>query len=188
MVHSPLAVANYFVQKSLDTGIVITPMKLVKLAYIAHGWHLAVKNEELVGEAVEAWKFGPVIPSVYHKFKGFGNCQIKSLAGDVHFIGDKQNNLTFIIPQIQNVDTIEFLNVIWNQYHHFDGLQLSTLTHESNTPWDIVFNNPENKNKKGIIIPNAIIREHYNEKMNANKQSSNHQKQGLKRKEPEYQS
>ncbi len=47
-----LAVANFFVEKSISTGIELTPMKVIKMVYIAHGWHLAIKNSPLIAEAV----------------------------------------------------------------------------------------------------------------------------------------
>ncbi|QLH42366.1 MAG: DUF4065 domain-containing protein [Coxiellaceae bacterium] len=57
-------------------------MKLAKLIYVAHGWSLALNDVPLIDEAVQAWKFGPVIESVYHEFKHFGNDVINSLAID----------------------------------------------------------------------------------------------------------
>jgi uncharacterized phage-associated protein len=54
-----------------------------------------------------------------------------------------------------------FLNKIWEVYGKFNGLQLSTLTHQPDTPWDIVWNKRGGKSKKAVIIPNDLIREHY---------------------------
>jgi uncharacterized phage-associated protein len=55
-------------------------MKLIKTVFIAHGFYLASKDKPLVNEFVQAWKYGPVIDSVYHEFKGLGHKPIKFLA------------------------------------------------------------------------------------------------------------
>lgn len=44
-------------------------MQVIKMAHIAHGYSLAIHNEPLVDEAVEAWKYGPVVPSLYYRAK-----------------------------------------------------------------------------------------------------------------------
>jgi len=75
-MENSLAVANYFITKANDEGTELTPMKLIKLVYIAHGWHLGLKNESLIDEGVQAWKYGPVIKSVYDEFKGYKNGQV----------------------------------------------------------------------------------------------------------------
>ena len=57
----PKAVANKFLELGERDGVSdITPMKLLKLVYIAHGWHLALSEgkKPLVNEASEAWKYG----------------------------------------------------------------------------------------------------------------------------------
>ena len=52
-------------------------MKLIKLVYIAHGWHLALENgKSLISEAVMAWKYGHVINSLYQKLKRYGSQDI----------------------------------------------------------------------------------------------------------------
>ena len=163
-MESALAVANFFVDQSLNTGEELTPIKLIKLVYISHGWHLAAKDDELLSEAVEAWQYGPVVPSVYHKFKAYGNGQIKAFANEVH-------GQSFYVPKVNKEETVNFLQEIWDQYKQYDGLQLSTLTHLPDTPWHIVYNNPVNKAKKGVIIPNNLIKEHYKEKLNANRKA-----------------
>ncbi|HKP32593.1 MAG TPA: type II toxin-antitoxin system antitoxin SocA domain-containing protein [Chitinophagaceae bacterium] len=161
---NPLAIANYFVGKSLDTGEELTVLKLVKLVYISHGWYLAWKNEDLLSHAVEAWQYGPVVPVVYHRFKEFGDSQIKEFADDVR-------TLSFYVPRIEDAEIAGFLDNIWDEYKQYNGLQLSTLTHLKGTPWDIVYNDPKNKDKRGVIIPNNLIKEHYLQKLNANRLS-----------------
>jgi uncharacterized phage-associated protein len=75
-MYDAIAIANYFIEKSLATGKRLTPMQLVKLVYIAHGWYLARTGKPLLADAVQAWQFGPVIPTLYHEFKQFRDGQI----------------------------------------------------------------------------------------------------------------
>jgi len=57
MTCSAIAVANHFIQEHPGE---ITHLKLQKLVYISHGWHLGIfRKEELVeDELAEAWKHG----------------------------------------------------------------------------------------------------------------------------------
>jgi uncharacterized phage-associated protein len=162
-MENPIAVANFFIGKSLDSGIELTPMKLLKLVYISHGWYLAIKNEDLLSRAVEAWRYGPVVPPVYHKVKDYGDAQITS------YVQEMAGLNRYYTPLVENTETKEFLEEVWDQYKIFNGLELSTLTHMIGTPWYVVFNDPKNKNKKGVIIPNDLIKQHYTEKLNANR-------------------
>ena len=55
------AIANYFLDRGEGEDILISPMKVIKLSYLAHGWYLAfTDNNTLVNEDVEAWDHGPV--------------------------------------------------------------------------------------------------------------------------------
>ena len=73
---TPIQIANYFIKSSFRTGDELTPMKLIKLTYIAHGWHLGLYDSELIDEPVYAWKYGPVVQSIYQDFKWYGDNQI----------------------------------------------------------------------------------------------------------------
>lgn len=154
-MHNPILIANYFLTKSFQTGKEITPMKLVKLVYIAHGWHLGLYNSPLINEPVQAWKYGTVIGSVYHAFKDYSNDPITQYAP----IPDQES----LSPGLK-----QFLDRIWEVYSKFDGLQLSTMTHQPNTPWDIVWNKEGGKAKRAVIIGTDVITEHYKSKMNDN--------------------
>lgn len=149
-----LAVANFFVEKSIDGGVELTPMKLIKLVYIAHGWHLAINKEPLISEAVQAWKYGPVVRSVYDQFKGFRDGQVTQMA-QVFANGE------FIAPRVSDDNTKAFLQSVWSAYCHFSGWQLSAITHEPNTPWDKTWNANGGSDQTGAVIPNETILQHY---------------------------
>ena len=75
MKDNALSIANYFIDLANEDNEPIRPLKLMKLVYIAYGYALALLNRSIIDyrfDKVEAWKFGPVIPSVYHSFKIYG--------------------------------------------------------------------------------------------------------------------
>ena len=155
-----LAVANFFVSKAHQEGREITPMKVIKLTYIAHGWKLGLEGNPLIRESIEAWKYGPVIRSLYDVFRAYGSGAIKHLAsswtpggfGVVHVPAGDAN--------------IPLLDRIWQVYGHFTGGQLSTLTHQEDTPWHDIWEHEGGKNVLGAVIPDDKIREHYEQKRN----------------------
>lgn len=162
-MENALAVANYFLGKSFETGEPVTPMKLVKLVYIAHGWHLALTGRPLIAEPVQAWKYGPVIDQVYHRFKKFGGDPIIEQA---HFLTPGGQTQYF---QLNDFTAKDILDRVWEVYSNYDGVQLSALTHQSGTPWDVVWNGGEGTKREGVMIPNELIRQHYAEKADANR-------------------
>ena len=67
-------IADYFLamQNALATSAPINNMKMQKLCYYAQGFALAKLKQPLFFEHIEAWKHGPVVPSLWHKYKDFG--------------------------------------------------------------------------------------------------------------------
>lgn len=155
-MESPIAIANYFINKSGEKGQEITSMKLIKLVYISHGWHLALYGAPLVQEDIQAWKYGPVVKSVYEETKRFGRYPITELFSDS----------TGKCPLPNNSEVCRFLDKIWEVYGKFNGLQLSALTHEKGTPWDIAWNEKSGHKYNSFKIDNELIRNHYKAKLN----------------------
>ena len=61
-------IADYLIAFSHSVGDPISNLKLQKLLYYAQAWYLALHNEPLFPESIEAWVHGPAVPPVY------GNC------------------------------------------------------------------------------------------------------------------
>ena len=49
----------------------ISNLKLQKLLYYAQGCTLALKNAPLFDDPIVAWQHGPVVESIYHKYKSY---------------------------------------------------------------------------------------------------------------------
>lgn len=139
-----LAIANFFIRKSLKENMPITQIKLQKLLYFAHGFYLVLKETPLVIEQIEAWHYGPVIPSIYHKFKKWNNRPIKDVS--IYL------NENAIIKE----DDIDFLNLVWHKFSHYTASQLVELSHEKNGPWHLAVQ--KSKILVGCIVPNISMR------------------------------
>ncbi|MFK5281891.1 Panacea domain-containing protein, partial [Lacticaseibacillus paracasei] len=61
--------ARYFLSKQDQEEPDISNLKLLKLLYYAQGTCLALLDRPLFSETIEAWRHGPVVPSVYQAFK-----------------------------------------------------------------------------------------------------------------------
>ena len=143
--HSAASIAAYILGQSAKLNRSITPLKLLKLAYIAHGWMLGMCGRPLIKDEIEAWKYGPVIPSLYHSIKDFRGSQVPvdhfSSAADVQFDAQEES----------------ILQQVTQKYGQFTAIQLSQLTHQDESPWDRVYYNVTGSR----IIPNDLIENYY---------------------------
>jgi uncharacterized phage-associated protein len=151
-----MAVANWFVDHVPD----ISPLKLQKLIYFAHGWHLALRDQPLIDEYIEAWDYGPVVPSVYHEFKEFGNRPINIPGTAIERIGDTKFRI--ITPRLspeshQSVEAL--LKKIDEVYGGYSALRLSADTHKVGTPWEET--RKSQPNRKGVDIPDELIQAYF---------------------------
>lgn len=148
------AIANYFIEKAIQENKPIDQMKVQKLVYFAHGWHLAMTDQPLLTEAIEAWRFGPVIPSLYHALKYSGNKNITKLVKlhDGELIQRIESNQT---------ELRLFLDKVWSLYSEFSGIELSNMTHENGTPWARVAHEFKHHIPLNKILDNELIREFF---------------------------
>lgn len=137
-------VANEFLRIARNNGRTLTNMQVQKLVYIAHGYALAIYGPALVNQIVEAWRYGPVIPTLYTALREYGagvvTGPVATLSRDS--ISDAHRSL---------------LSTVHSAYGRFSGPQLSTMTHKAGTPWAEVYR----PNVNNIEIPNDLIRRYY---------------------------
>ena len=114
-------VADYFLWKlDEEVGDNLSNLKLQKLLYYAQGFHLAVMRRELFDSPIAAWKYGPVVESVYHDFKQYRAGAIPKPDG--------------FDPESIATDTREILDEVFEVYGQFSALRLMEMTHEE-PPW-----------------------------------------------------
>lgn len=136
----------------------ITQLKLIKLVYIAYGWDLALTGEKLFNERIEAWKHGPVIPSLYHEFKDYGSQPIDRFALNLDL-----DTWDVFSPKIPDSDeqTRLILDRVWESYKKFSGWALREKTHQIDSPWTKVFK----EGVRGIQLDDDDIRAHFQKKI-----------------------
>lgn len=118
-------------------------MQVLKLVYISHGWQLGLYGRPLVNESIEAWQYGPVIPSVYHRYKRFGS----------RFIDD----IPAVLPLDFDSSEANTIDQVFEGYGNRSGVSLSSLTHEPGTPWSITVA----QSGIGAVISNDLIEDYY---------------------------
>lgn len=146
------AVANEFLKLSENTDIEMTTMKLLKLMYIAQGLSLSLLDRPIfLNDHIEAWKFGPVIPSIYHEFKHFKSEPItsKSVLLDTTY-------QQYSEPILSDLEDQKIVLLTWQLYKNISAKDLVDLTHMTGTPWSLSYRNDQNR-----VIENTLIKKYY---------------------------
>ena len=102
-----------------DAGELVSNLKLQKLLYYQQGFHLAYYGEPLFEEDIEAWLYGPVVPSVYDHFKSYGNKGIEH-SGEIIALSGTYEEALF--------------NEVNKIYGSYSAIGLMEMTHQE-TPW-----------------------------------------------------
>lgn len=117
-----LTIAKWFIAWAEAEGEEISNLKLQKLLYYAQGHFLAEHRRPLFTDPIQAWSHGPVVPQVYHEYKGFESSTIEMPDDDPFTWG------------MVDPDTADLLGKVWNTYGGFSAGRLRNMTHEE-PPW-----------------------------------------------------
>lgn len=142
-----LRLGSELVRRSFTNGKIVTNLSIQKLAYFCHGWHLALLEEPLVDEQFEAWKLGPVLPTLYHTYKVFSSNPIPPQHPIVSTqqILDADSNTSRLIDKVLEV------------YGKYSPAQLVDLSHDRTGPWEKVWSNDLSDG----VIPNDSIKSYF---------------------------
>lgn len=144
VMHDSRKIANEFLRLAKESGNPLTPMQLLKLVYIAHGWSLGLYGRPLIRDEVQAWQYGPVIPRLYNAVKDFRD---QPVCGP----------LDMAVSAPFNSAERQLISEVFGLYGDKSGPALSRLTHAAGTPWHQTYE----PGSFGIRIPNDVIEDHY---------------------------
>lgn len=159
--HDPLAIANAFIKVAREDGKPLDHLQLQKLVYYAHGWHLGVFGRPLLDEPIQAWRYGPVVKSLWKKLRRYGKEPINEPIKDSDYSG----NYT---PSVRGEDAElvdHLVRKVLREYGDFSGGELSAMTHRNGTPWSCVerkYKNPATGElPRDLDIPDEVIQKYF---------------------------
>ena len=115
---SALDIAKWIIKFCEQHGDPITNLKLQKLLYYAQAWNLALHDEPVFDETIEAWVYGPVVPQVYRAFKSFG--------AEPLLIETEE-------PELPDA-VVDHLKEVMEVFGGYSSYQLEIMTHRE-SPW-----------------------------------------------------
>lgn len=143
-VYDSRAIANYLIRKAHPQGL--DALQVMKLAYIAHGFTLAVEDRPLIEDDVEAWKYGPVVRRIYVSIPSGSAPITQPIANVAAHLQDGEH---------------EIVDEVFRLYGKLSGLYLSSLTHHPGSPWDKTWKTYG----RNAVIPQSLIQAHYKDVM-----------------------
>lgn len=150
------------IAKYILSVIPSTHLKLQKLVYMCYADYLCEENEKLFEDQIFAYRLGPVIKSIYQKYKK-SSCGILATEDNKITYDENQRKMSSksrILASKNGLKKITSIDKTIKKYENYSASQLVELTHKKNTPWKKtgagVFSNK--------IIKDELIKEyHHNE-------------------------
>lgn len=100
-----------------------TNLKLNKLVYFAQVESLRRRGAALFDDVIEAWKYGPVEPAVYHAFKSCGSGVIVEPP---------------FVPEVSQEDR-KLIADVASTYGRMTAFDLVSLSHRDGGAWSLVY-------------------------------------------------
>lgn len=139
MPYNSIDIANYILWKTKLKYIVVTHLKLQKLLYYAMAKYFQRTNKLLFNESVSKWQYGPVVKSVYHQFKIFGDKPLEPvsyLSAESNYSGNGGFVIKFVDINLINqlleseVDIRNTINFVIDELGNLSAFQLVDRTHQ----------------------------------------------------------
>jgi len=149
MTYSALEIARKLIIRASDDeangGELMTNLKLQKMLYYENGYHLAVFDEPLIDEPIEAWMYGPVVSKVYDLYSKSGSDGLDKEPGE------KEVALTD--------EEEELFSEVFDAYKPFSAIGLMQKTH-SEDPWQNAL-----PHDRGTVISNKAMTDFFKKKL-----------------------
>jgi len=145
MAHRSIDIAQRILQRSTELSVdrTLTPMQLLKLTYLAHGWMLGIVGRPLTTDNAHAWRYGPVYPSLYQAIRQYRSDPVNAVPGAACVTLDDEESQ--IIDEVVRV------------YGPMSGIELSRLTHLPQSPWSRTWEYLG----QSSVISNDLIEQYY---------------------------
>lgn len=102
----------------------LTGYQIQKLLYYCQAWSLVVNQRPLFPDEIQAWKHGPVVPSVSRQHQNRRIVQVSDIAGNADNVGFEDQRI---------------IDAVLSTYGTMTGDALAALSHNED-PWGSAFN------------------------------------------------
>jgi uncharacterized phage-associated protein len=142
-------IADSVIDLCRKRGIDVTNLKLQKLLYYVQAWHLAQFHGPIFAEEVEAWIHGPVVPSIFRRFKAF-----------------RWEPINVALEPVESIEVKAHICGVLNSYGKYSATQLERLTHKE-SPWLEARMGLDPDEPSQNIISKESMRAYYSKLLNA---------------------
>lgn len=150
IMNNAIAVAGHIVAYASDLNKPnLTPLRLLKLTYLCHGWHLGYFGRAIFSDHVCAWKLGPIIPNLYQFLKSHRDRPI---------FPKHMPPINTHVPDSSR----ELIRSVFDAFGDWCGIKLSKYTACFESPWDTA----RKINNTNVIISNDLIEHYYKRQIN----------------------
>lgn len=158
LIRDDLSLKGTDIAKYILSKFECTHLKLEKLVYMCYADYLCNTHKKLFNDNIYAYRLGPVIDTVYSKYKKYGYEKI-----DNEDVINMVNNLELpsrsrILASKDGVEKLISIEETLRKYGNKTASELITLTHKKSSPWDRSGAGTKSNEK---ISDEAIIKYHH---------------------------
>ena len=148
VITSSNSFAIYFMREAIRKNCVMNVTKLQKMAFACYGYYLANSTDRLFDEHPEAWKYGPVFPSLRANYNYIYQQALLSLYDEE--------------PKWADSLVKEVVGFVLYHVGNWTANSLVAWSHAKGSPWSVTTNNGDIE-YIGMIIPDSIIKEYFSD-------------------------
>lgn len=133
-VHSAVDVANYIVNYCIDREHPVSNLKLQKLLYYVQAASLVNSNTSIFSDEISAWKYGPVVEPVYHKFKIYVDKSITEKVTERGMFLLENDQEVYDPSALFSDDEKTLISKVIDSYDNYTAIGMVKKTHKED-PW-----------------------------------------------------
>lgn len=156
---SGIDVARYILTK-----VPCTHLKLEKLVYMCYAEYLCEFKEKLFNDKIYAYRLGPVVETVYERYKMYGSEYIDGEDDKITYneVDKKMPIKSRILASQDGLKKIISIDKTLENYSKLSSSDLVKLTHKYSTPWSL---SGEGRVSNKEIEDDLILKYHKYEKL-----------------------
>lgn len=141
LIKKDLTLSGLDIAKYILTQRTCTHLELQKLVYLCYADYLCKTKKQLFSDYIYAYKYGPVIDSIYKKYKGSGPFEIDldETQNTVQIDEDSTKAMpakSRIMFSTNGTEKLLSIEESLHKYTQYTTHELVELTHKKGGPWD----------------------------------------------------